>query len=73
MAYEHGGDSLFRSSIAGDADSEVVPHSQLLDMSYYQEKTVPAFDETDYSSEYQALSVRAGVWLRLFARHHPIT
>ena len=51
MAYERGEDSLFRSSIATDPDSELVPQSQLLDPSNYKEKTVPAFDEADYQSK----------------------
>ena len=51
MAYERREDNLFRSSLAADPDSELVPQSQLLDPSSYKEKTVPAFDETDYQSE----------------------
>ena len=52
MAYQRGEDGLFRSSLANDPDSELVPQSQLLDPSNYKEKTVPAFDETDYQSKW---------------------
>ena len=51
MAYGRGEDSLFRSSLSADPDSELVPQSQLLDPSSYEEKTVPAFDEADYQSK----------------------
>lgn len=52
MACESGdGGGLYRSSIANDPDSELVPQSQLLDPSNYKEKAVPAFDEADYQSK----------------------
>ena len=69
MAYEHGEDSLFRSSLANDPDSELVPQSQVLDPSTYEEKTVPTFDEADYQSEFVVLCVWRGCgWLI----RHPI-
>jgi hypothetical protein len=63
MAYERGEDSpgLFRSSLAADPDSELVPQSQLLDPSTYEEKTVPTFDETDYQSEFGVSECGGGV------------
>ena len=64
MAYERGEDSLFRSSLANDPDSEIVHQSQVLDPSTYEEKTVPAFDEADYQSEFVILCVWRGCgWL----------
>ena len=55
MASESG---LYRSSLVKDSDSELVPQSQLLDPSSFEEKTVPTFDETDYQSKWSV-----GVWL----------
>ena len=52
MASESGERGLYRSSLVKDPDSELVPQSQLLDPSSFNEKTVPSFDETDYQSKW---------------------
>lgn len=44
---------LFRSSLVEDQEAQSIPQSQRLDPVMYTDKTIPEFDEQDYTSEWR--------------------
>ncbi len=48
---------LFRSSVVEDQETQSIPQSRRLDPVLCTDKTIPEFDEQDYTSEWRTPSV----------------